>query len=463
LINSSSEDRDDSHSEILKLASIFDLGNESIDLDQHRRSSDTNDDSDSSNLSVQSRKQIERSVITQSTIIPSIDKNSDIKSELDLLLASIQNVCPQPPNLEQIPDPGSISEILAKIAISESITDIQQLLQDLIISHDRLTTARTELKVLYQDSQAQVDSVNASTLEVKQIKFRTQQLAKHSKNQIDKVQAMLGVLAQIRTEIVTSLDKFGGYEEINLMLTQLETARHTLVITHDALRETLREQTTTGQATYNSLQVIQSQVATRSHESEQKLQQYQESIQNLFQTISTDRLRIAGMSVDMSKKVTDLHSLNAQITTMHAQITGKSQALQSRIAEIDRSFIELSQSVQQEQKQFYELTVETIEKADLIRSQLADITKQMSTDRASIYTIETEIKTLHQNINLDIMQQLNSFDLRHQEMNLIWNNFQARYKQQVILVKKLSGWLWVLSFSVGAIFILLIRVLVSLK
>jgi chromosome segregation ATPase len=378
----------------------------------------------------------------------------DVGTELDLLLTSLELATPHPPQSSVTGDDSSISSILAQISTSEPVTHIQESIQALNASREQLTIAQNQLQILGQRNQAQVERVDANVLEVKQIKFRIQQLAQHSKQQIEHVDRSLDSLTKIRTEIITNLDKFGGYDEIRQMLAQLETARYALVIAHDRV--------TAGQETfYDSLQLIQSQVAERSNESELKLRQYQESIQSLSQTISTDRLRIAGMSVDMSTKMNELHSLNTQITTMHGQIVEKSQTLHSKITQIDRSFGELSQSVQQEKEQFYELTAESIEKADLIRSQLDEIIKQISDDRALFSTLETEIVSTRVEAKAQAERQLNNLELRDFELSSLSNNFKIDRKQQLLTFKKLSNWLWMLSGGMGIIFILLIRI--SLK
>ena len=380
----------------------------------------------------------------------------DVKAELDALLMSLQLTTPHPPNLGVVGEYDSISGILTTIATNEPVTHTQQLLEELNVSREQLTIACTELQALYHRNQAQIDRVDASLLQINGFKSRTQQLAQHSKNQIGKVRIMLSSLEQIRTEIITSLDKFGGYEEIHLLLTQLEAARQTLAIA--------QEQVATGQdAFYNSLQVIQAQVTSRSNDSEQKLHQYQESIQSLSQTISTDRLRIAGMSVDMSTKINDLHGLNTQITTMHAQIVEKSQILQSRIVEIDRGFVKLSQSVREEKEQFYELTAETIEKADLIQSQLAEIFKHINRERDSNIALKAEVESLRTTVRQEAQQKLINFDLRDRKLISLCNSLQVRQKSQIAISKKFSIWLSILSVVIVAIFILVLRILISLK
>lgn len=369
----------------------------------------------------------------------------DVKTELDSLLTSLQQTLPHPPNLTPTEESSSISDMLETIVN----TDVRQLLAQLKI-------AIAQLAVLDRRDRDRVDAVETSILQAKQLKFRTQQLAQHSKNQIEKVQGMLGSIEQIRTEIFTSLDKFGGYEEIQAMLAQLETTRHTLLIAHD--------RATTGQeAFYDSLQEIHQQVAARSDESEHKLDRFHESIGSLSQTISTDRLRIAGISVDLTTKLTDLHSINAQITTMHAQIVEKSQTLQAKIAQIDRGFLELSQSVQTEKEQFYALTVESIEKADSIRSQLAEIVKQRIDDRDSISALKAELELVHRNVRQEAQQKLLNSDLRDRELISICNDLQARQQDRVVTTIKIVRWLWILSVVVGVLFISLLRISIGLK
>jgi uncharacterized phage infection (PIP) family protein YhgE len=378
--------------------------------------------------------------------------SQDVKAELDSLLTSLQAATPHPPLASIDDESGSIASILNTIVTTTPVTHTQELLQELNDTRKQLKIARTELQVLHQRNQVQIDRADANMLQARQLKLRTQQLAQHSKQQIEKIRSMVDSLAQIRSEIVTSLDKFGGYEEIHTMLAQLETTRHALEIAH--------ERVTTGQeAFYDSLQVIQQQVAARSYDSEQKLRQYQSSIQNLSETISIDRLRIAGMSVDLSTKINNLHDLNAQITWMHAQIADKSQTLQSRMNELDRGFGELSQSMRTEKDQFYELTVETIEKADAIRSQLAGIIKQASVDRDSIDRLAIEIESVRQ----DTDRQINDFSVSERELISICNDYQAREKDWTANANKFSRWLWILSVAVGVMFILSIRVLVSAK
>jgi hypothetical protein len=392
---------------------------------------------------------------TQSAAI-AINSSLDVHTELDLLLIALERSMPHPPTLSIETDTSSMAGILTQISTVEPVTHVQESIQALNASREQLTLAQSQLQILAQRNQTQVNRVDASVLEVKQIKFRIQQLAQYSKSQIEHAEQMLNSLSKIHIEITANLDKFGGYDEIRAMLAQLETTRYSLVLAHDRV--------TTGQETfYDSLRLIQSQVATRSDESEAKLRQYQESIQSLFQAISTDRLRIASMSVDISAKNNEVHSLSTQITTMHGQIVEKSQTLQAKVTRIERNFGELSQSVQQEKEQFYELTAESIEKADLVRSQLDEIVKQICDDRAIAAILATEIESVRIDATAQAERQLNNLEMRDFELNSLANNFKTDRKQRLITTNKLTNWLWILSGGMGIMLVLLMRLFITIK
>jgi hypothetical protein len=453
MINSSAVGRQDSTSEILELESISPSDRDSIDPTESNPRSDLLSTA-TIDLPPEPESPRHSPFITQSVTIASTGQQLDIKAELESLLQSIRLTTPH------IPDPAkeheSISDGLAKIAAAEPIAHSQQLLAALNHSREQLEKSQTELLSLHQRNQSQIDTVDSSVLQVKQIKFRTQQLARHSQNQLQKVQQTLGSFEQIRQEIITNLARFGGYEEIHSMLVQLEDTRHALVIAHDRLR--------TGQeAFFESLRAIQEQVTTQSQTSEHKLLQYKESIQILVEAISADRDRIAVMGLDMTLNLAELKGLNTEITTMHGQIVEKSQTLQGSITEIDRGFAELSQSVQKEKEQFYELTAETIDKAEIIRSQFTDIARQIGLDREAIEQLKTEVESVRYNASLEAEHQLNHFDRQYNELMSTWSEMQVRQKNLSRHTGRFWTWLWVLSFAVGVIFILLITVLTSIR
>ena len=215
------------------------------------------------------------------------------------------------------------------------------------------------------------------------------------------------------------------------------------------------------QAVYESLQVIQAQVVAQSEESAQKLRQYQESIQSLSQVITSDRLQMARMSVE-SVKLDNFHALNAQFTTMHAQMVETSQTLQSKVTQIERLFA-ASQSVWAEQEQFDALTAETIANCDLMQSQLAAIVQQIGDNHQSIAALKAEVESLRKTVRQEAQQKLINFDLRDRELISLCTSLQTRQKIQMATAKKLSIWLSILSGVVGATLLLLIRVWIGMK
>jgi hypothetical protein len=454
LTNSYSVDRDDSPSELLEFEPMLESKQAECDLAPPLAiCSDLQ-------LPADAQSNLAMSVIPQSSMIPSTETKFDLSAELDSLLDALKLATPHPPDLA-IAERDALAQILSNqesgslvpIATSESI-NYSQLHQDLITVSEQISTARAQLQSVHQRNQSQVDAVDASVLQVNKIKVRIKQLARYTKNQVEKVQETIGTIDGIRTEIITGLEKFGGYPEIAAMLTKLETIRAESIVAQDRL--------TDGQESfYESLRAIQEQAATQNNESVEKLRQYHELIQDLSQTTAADRLQIAEMSADLNVNLNQVHDLNLQIADVHAQVTDKSHALQIRIAEIDRGFTELSQSLQQDKEQFYELTAETIDRTDALRLQFADMSNQIRGDREAIADLQAEIESVSQTGgNRETEQQLDYFDLQLQELI---DKYEYQQKTQSSKAKKISRWLWGLSISVGVISVLLIRVAWSLN
>jgi uncharacterized phage infection (PIP) family protein YhgE len=383
-----------------------------------------------------------------------IAESFDVEAELDALSSILNSTNPH--DLDPETEWTSISETLAIIAAAAPIAQSQQLLAELHAAREQISLSHTQLESLDRENRDRIHTVDTSVLEVKQLKFRTQQLARHSKNQIDKVREMLLSLEQIRTEVIAGLDKFGGYEEIHSMLVQLAETRHELVLAHDRLK--------TGQeAFYESLRSIGEQVVANSHDSEAKLRDYQESILHLTENISADRLKIAMMSAEMNVQFNELSDLSTNITTIHGQIVDKSQTVQGSITQIDREFGELSRSVQKEKEQFYELTAETIDKVEGLRFQFVDIVKQHGLALETIEQLKTEIESIRHNVSYEAEQQLDRFDRHYDENIATWGDIQVRQKASSRDASRFYNWLWLLTFAVGLVFALLLFMLLTVR
>ncbi len=472
MTNSSSLERDDSHSEILELESIPSTPNESIvAVPQPRIGSNFGAEATTTNLPIAKPQKMKAPTIVQSIKIDSTGEIFDVTAELDLLIRSLEQATPHPPkivnpiSLATLPEHNqarrrqqeslSISETLDAIAATEIATN-NQLYQELNNIHQQLVTARAELQALHHRNQSQVDAVDANATQVNRMKVRTQQLARYTKERVGKIQELIGAADGIRADIVTGLEKFGDYREIRSLLTELEASRHALVLAHDRL--------STGQeAFYESLHAIQERVTTQSNDSVKQLSQYQQLIQNLSQTISTDRLQIAGMSVDLSLKCSQVQDLSVQITDMHAQITEKSQVLHSRVTEIERGFTKLTESMQLENERFYELTAQTIDRTEAIQSQFTNIAKEFSLDREAIATLKSELASVREDIARSSEQQLDYFDLQFYELMADWSELSDDRKERGGDLRKILTWLWILSAALGLAIVFLIYILMHLK
>ncbi|MFM2303451.1 MAG: hypothetical protein RLZZ135_860 [Cyanobacteriota bacterium] len=444
MTNSNGVDRDDSPSELLEFEPM--LENKSAEAMGKDRQ-----------LPVDAQLQSSAPSASQPSIIPSTDPNFDLSSELDSLLKSIERSAPHPPDFA-IADAETSSQLfcnptsgtIVAIAVEESIS-YPQLHQDLITVAEQISTARAQLQSVHQRNQAQVDAVDANVLQVSKIKVRIKQLARYTKHQVEKAHETIGILDRIRTEIVTGLENFGGYTEIATMLTELETIRAEAIAAQDRLKN--------GQDSfYTSLEEIKTQIATQQNESAAKLHQYHELIQELSQTAVAERLQNTDLSTNLSVNLRQVQDLNLQIVDMHAQVTDKSHAIQLRIAEIDREFAELAQSLRQDKEQFYALTAETIDRTDALRLQFADVNNQIRIDRETIADLQAELESVSQTTDPATEQQMDYFDLQLQELI---NKYEYQQRAQISKARIFSRWLWGLSLGVGVIFVLLVRLLSS--
>ncbi len=459
MTNSSSVDRDDPPSKLLK--KLESISQQEID-ESDRSPAMTNGNGDLTPTTADEgivaklnspleRQKMKKNPIVQSITIPSTGKTLDVTAELDLILKSLDLATPHPPDPKQTTHSESNFNSENPIDTEQAIQD-RQLFEELNTTRAQLATVATELQSWQQATRSDIEEIDASVRQLKQVKFRTQQLNRDSTNQIAQIQKMLADVERVRTEIFTGLEQFGGYTQIQSLLTALETARQEAVVARDRLN--------TGQDDfYESLTAIQEQVSIQSNDAIAKLHEYQESIYSLTQTVSTDRLQIAGMSMDMSVKFTELHRVHSQISSMHAQMVEKSAAFQSQIVEIEHGFSELSTSVRQEKDQFYELTVETIDKADAMHSELVNIVREISNDREEIDNLKTEIASLKQTLDRNAEQELDYFDIQFYELMSNCNELTNARQEKIVNNKKLYLWLWTLSFAVGIIVVLLVRIL----
>jgi uncharacterized phage infection (PIP) family protein YhgE len=450
LTNSSSPDREESDSEILELEEM------------------PASPAPSSRQAVgDERCQPNFPTIVRSIEIPSTGEVLNITAELDSLIKTIELAEPHPPQIDRSLESAnhererrhqqshSISETIAQIAASETDTD-SQLHRELTNIHQQIATARHELQTLHERNQSQVETIDAHADRIDRLKVRTQQLAYYAKNRVGKVQELISTVDAIRAEIVTGLEKFGGYREMRSLLAELETSRHALVLAHDRL--------CTGQeAFYESLQEIEQRVTSHTNDSVDRLRQYQELIETRSQTLSTDRQQIAEMSVDVSLKYAQIQELSTQIRDMHAQITEKSQLIHRRVADTERGFSELAESVQVEKNQFYELTAETIDRTTAIQDRFSKIDREFSLDREAIAALKSELAKVQAGFDRASEKQLDYFDTQFYDLLADWSELSEERQERGSDNRKIIAWLWALSIAVGLALAFSLHLLMHLK
>ena len=465
MTNSSSRDRDDSDSEILELETIPGEPSQLSDIAHQSDVRVTTDvpGSESSNSDLQ----LKVPTVVKSIEIGSTGDIFNVTAELDALIKTLERANPQPPQLDrsleitilkqerQRQESHSISETLAAIAASEPDPDTK-LYRELANIHQQIATARQELQTLHQRNQSQVETIEAHADRIDRLKIRTQQLAYYTKDRVGKVQASIATVDAIRSEIVTGLEKFGGYREIRSLLAELASSRQALILAHDRLG--------TGQAAfYESLQEIEQRVTSHRNDSVDRLCGYQELIENFSQTLSTDRQQMAQMSVDLSLKYAQTQNLSGQISDMHAQITEKSQLIHRRLAETERGFSELAESVRAEKDQFYELTAETIDRTADIRAQFSKIASEFSLDREAIAALQSELATVREGVERERERQLDYFDLQFYELLADWSELSGERQKRGSDSHKILIWLWILSGAIGLALAFSIYILMHLK
>lgn len=96
-----------------------------------------------------------------------------------------------------------------------------------------LDSLLTSLQLATNPAVPQVEAIDSSILEIKQLKFRTQQLAKYSQTRFDQVEQRLASIEQIPAKIASmSIDLSTKLTELDYLSTQL-AATHTEIVTTD--------------------------------------------------------------------------------------------------------------------------------------------------------------------------------------------------------------------------------------
>jgi hypothetical protein len=304
--------------------------------------------------------------------------------------------------------------------------------------------ARIELR-----NQAQAEEIERNVLQNKQIKFRTQQLAAHNKQQIEKAQQLLTAFEEVRRQILAGLSQFGSYEELKLTIEQMTAAQVKLIEVQQQLNSQEIQ-------LYRSMQAIEQSTIATVTDSQQQLAQY-------HQDIVADRSQIAQLEHNLSLKTADIEKYHQEISTIHTLFSDKSTVIQARLTEIDRSFTELVESAQEDKLQFYELTAETIDKTQQMEFQFAKLSNQVSQNCENLSQLQTTVEVVRDMVDSGIATPSTTSEDRYQELLSDLEDLRDSKRAMAARVGKFSLWLWILSFALGTSLILGLATVIQLN
>jgi chromosome segregation ATPase len=321
---------------------------------------------------------------------------------------------------------------------------------ELTVENQRLVqsiaSAKNELTDIHRSSQEQFQAIERGLSQTEQLQRRTEQLAKYSKLQVRQMQEVLHSFDGIKQNILAALDKFGSYQQLEPMLQNILTADLSLRQANEKLQAHESH-------LYQSLQTIQKQVESRSGTAEKNLLQGQAEFERLLETVRADRERTIALQTLVSQGFQESLQLHNSLTGLQKEFSENSEQLQM-------NFADLADSVQHEKQQFYQLTADTINKTDAMRSQFAEMAKQVSKDWEAIQTLQFKFEDLRENVDGEGKQQVSQLHQRYEELVSTWSDVK---KKQVNIEKsqqRQQTWIKLLSGGLGFTILLLIGTLV---
>ncbi len=338
------------------------------------------------------------------TETPVVEERWDIDKELRSLLEMAGNSCS--PNHQEL------------------TVESQQLTQS-------IASVKSELADLQRSNQEQFQSIERGVNKSEQLQQRTEQLAKYSKLQVRQMQEMLQSFDSVRQSIIAALDKFGDYQQLEPMLQKILAAELSLCQAHEKLQLHQAD-------LYDSLQSIHKQVELRSSTAEQNLLQGQAEFERLLETIRADRERTIDLQNLVTQNFQESQQLHVSLTSLQKGLSGNSEQLQ-------QDFTALAESVQHEKQQFYQLTADTINKTDAMRSQFAEIAKQVSKDWESIQSLQFRVDDLRDYFDTEGKQPVSQLNQRYDELVSSWSDIKKKNVTIEKLQQSQQTWLRILS------------------
>jgi DNA repair exonuclease SbcCD ATPase subunit len=305
-----------------------------------------------------------------------------------------------------------------------------------------IAVMQNELAASKQSQAEKLQAIEHSTGQANKLQQRTEQLAKYSKLQIRQMQEMIQSFEMIRQEIVASLDRFGHYEQLEPMLQKILAADLSLRQANEKLQAHQSD-------LYESLQVVQKQVEARSNVAEQNLQQSHTEFTKLLETIRSDRERTVALQAMISQHFQEAQQLQGSLQGLQEGLTVKSTQLAT-------DFTDLTESIQHEKQQFYQLTAEMINKTDAMRSQFAEIANQVDKDWKAIQSLQFKVDDLHNTLDNESKQQSFQLNQRYDELVSSWGDLKQKQAKIDRQQQTYQVWLRGLGIILGITLLMLI-------
>jgi chromosome segregation ATPase len=328
---------------------------------------------------------------------------------------------------------------------AELKTESQRLLESIAETQQQLAT-------IQQSSQEKLSAIENGFVQAEQLQHRTEQLAKYSKLQVRQLQEMLESFEQVRQEIVAALDKFGSYDRIEPLVQKIQGAEQSLTQAHDRLHIQHTE-------LYQSLQGIQQQVEHKSHTFEQSFQQKQADLKKLLLAIREDRERVIALEESVENRVVESDRLHQAMQALQVGLDEKSLVVKNNLTDMNSNFASLSESVQHEKQQFYQLTAEMINKTDAMRSQFAEQAKQVSKYWEAIQSLQFKVDDLDDRVDSQTQGQAQLLNQRYEEMASSWGDLKKKQQGLDRYHRTQQSWLKFLTAGLGVSMLMVVVLL----
>jgi mRNA-degrading endonuclease YafQ of YafQ-DinJ toxin-antitoxin module len=130
---------------------------------------------------------------------------------------------------------------------------------------------------------------------------------------------------------------------------------------------------------------------------------------------------------------------------LHSSLQILQEGLNGKSSQLATDFTELTESVQHEKQQFYQLTAEMINKTDAMRSQFAEITNQVDKDWKSIQSLQFKVDDLINTLDNESKQQNFQLNQRYDELVASWSDLKQRQARIDRFQQSQQFWLKILG------------------